>query len=497
MIKKSIPCVLVAMFMLSACGSTHQQPSNTKQEIIVDVSFPTPEEENYVWEEREYKPFPQYPTTASSLNYRLSEDGTFYIVSKPANVSQTTIVIPSTYQNLPVQEIETEGFAYLSNLQTIYIPSSIHKIGNGAFNGSGLKQVYYDATNVADFNAKNWVFYPSTNQSIDFYVGPHVSRIPARLFYPLTTNPSLVPHVNHIYFDPDCKLQEIGDYAFYKLNAIESISLPDTIERIGDYAFYESGLNDVILPKMCQTIGKNAFAYSALTHILFQENLQKIESYAFYGCASLAYLDLLITKVETISSYAFASCHQVSTLLLPYSLKEIAEGAFLENTSLKNVCIPDQVLAIGMAAFKDCSTLAVISLGRNLTTLGHQAFANCTNVKKLLLFSKKLQDVASENNIFANLGKARTDLVVILKDVEYVPTNLFYASCFEEEQPHIKQLILDKSIGEIGENAFFHVAIDEVDYLGTVAQWNQIVIHDYNTILNQVQFYEIIQITTD
>lgn len=490
---KKIVSLLAVILMLSGCGKTPD--SDTQDDFTVDLTFPDIINDDYSWEEKDYKAFPEYPSIASSLNYRLSEDKTFYIVSKATNSYPTSVIIPSTYQDLPVKEIEAEGFAYLAHLQTVYIPSSIQKIGNGAFNGSGLKTIYYDAENVQDLNAKNWVFYPCDNQSIDFYVGPNVNRIPSHLFYPLTTNPGLVPHVNHIYFDPNCQIKEIGDYAFYKLNQVESISLPDTIEKIGDYAFYESGLKEVSLPMMCKSIGENAFSYSALAHVRFYENVEEIKSYSFYGCKALESINLTSTKIELLASYSFASCSKLETAFLPYSLKEIGEGAFAQDETLTYVKIPEQVTTIEKEAFEDCSSLEIISLGRQLTELGKRAFANCVSVKKLLIYSSHIHDLESDNQVFLNLGKNSDELVVILKNVVTVPAYLFYASALEEEQPHITQLILDQSIQEIGNSAFLHLQVESVDYLGSVSDWNQIMIHDYNTILNQVKFHESFELT--
>lgn len=487
---KIVVSLLAAVLMLNSCGKP-QNSSENQDEFTVDLSFPSKVNDEYTWKEKEFKPFPEYPSIASSLNYRLSDDKTFYLVSKATNSYPTNVIIPATYNDLPVKEIEAEGFAYLNHLQTVYIPSSIEKIGNGAFNGSGIKTVYYDAKNVVDFNAKNWVFYPSDNQSIDFYVGPNVTRIPSRLFYPLTTNPGLVPHVNHIYFDENCKIKEIGDYAFYKLNQIESVSLPDTIEKIGDYAFYESGLKEISLPTMCKTIGENAFAYnSALAHIRFNENLEEIKNYGFYGCKVLENIDLTSTKIESLSPYSFASCTKVERAYLPNGLKEIKEGAFKQDEALTSVKINDEVTKIGNESFANCSSLEAIYLGRKVADLGKRAFANCVKVKKLLIYSTHINDLESDTQVFLNLGKDTNEVVVILKDVEKIPAYLLYSSAMGEEQPHITQLILDQSIQEIGNSAFLNVQVEKVDYLGSVNKWNQVKIHDYNILLNKVKCHE-------
>ncbi len=496
--KKGLLVILSALCLLGACGTHDDLSSGSPANLVIDLSYPSGAEENYQWQEREYKAFPSYPTIASNLNYQLSDDQSYYIVSRSSDTSKASIIIPTTYNDLPVKEIATEGFAYLSQLSTIYIPSSITKIGNGAFNGTALKTVYYDAQNVEDLNAKNWVFYPSDNQSINFYIGPSVERIPNRLFFPLMTNPSLVPHVRNIYFDPDCQVKEIGDYAFYKLSELKAISLPDSVESIGDYAFYECGLDDIILPSSLKTVGRYAFAYNSIKHVRFNECLEDLGNYAFYSCKELEYLNLTSTILESLSNYAFANCLKLTTLLLPNSLKRINCGAFKNNVSLNNLNIHNNVEIVEEESFYNCSSLGVISLGTGLKVIGNRAFASCVKVNRLMIKAANLQDLSNDNGVFMSLGKETDNLKVLLWGVNYIPKNLFFASGLKEEQPHIQQLVLDNTINEIGENALFNLAISEISYVGTISQWNDITIHDYNTILNDVVCYHNqVEITID
>ncbi len=75
------------------------------------------------------------------LTFILSEDKTHYIASGGNTCDQiTTIVISSTYENLPIMVIEEEAFANYKcgsfqfyNFDSVVLPTSISKIGNRPF----------------------------------------------------------------------------------------------------------------------------------------------------------------------------------------------------------------------------------------------------------------------------------------------------------------------------------------------------------------------------
>ena len=64
-------------------------------------------------------------------------------------------------------------------------------------------------------------------------------------------------------------LTSIGDYAFYGLSGLKSISIPDSVTSIGSYAFaYCHPLTSITLPDSIISIGEYAFTYcSALRNI--------------------------------------------------------------------------------------------------------------------------------------------------------------------------------------------------------------------------------------
>ncbi len=79
-------------------------------------------------------------------------------------------------------------------------------------------------------------------------------------------------------------LKEIGDYAFYKCNSLNSVVIPSGVTSIGDSAFYECiFLTDVDIPEGVTYIGNDAFdnCYS-LENINLPKSVTHIGNYAFY-----------------------------------------------------------------------------------------------------------------------------------------------------------------------------------------------------------------------
>lgn len=66
-----------------------------------------------------------------------------------------------------------------------------------------------------------------------------------------------------------------------------------------------------------------------------------------------------------------------------YDLVEIGAGAFAGNTDITSVVIPDTVKVIGAGAFLGCTNLTSVTLPAALEEIGDYAFAGCTALENL------------------------------------------------------------------------------------------------------------------
>lgn len=423
------------------------------------------------------------PTDSSLLTFTLSEDGTYYIVSdREYKLNVNDLVIPSSYNSLPVKEIGAEAFAYKSWLNSVVIPSSIERIGAGAFNGTGLKTVYYDAEEVEDFNGRNWVFYDSeNNQNIDIYFGKNVKKIPSRLFYPLATEPNKTCKVNNIYFSSECKLESIGDYAFYKLSNVKSITLPSTIKNIGNYAFYESGITKIDLRNV-EEIGEYAFSFSNLKNVKFGM-VDSIGEGAFSYCYNLENADLSNTNISVISDFLFKKCYGLKNVLFNDGVLSIGEESFSYCSSLTQFIAPESLKTIGLKAFYENILLKDIKLNSSLECIGNYAFYNVENLTRLYV-SCDLGDFNLGNFIFVNAGKKSSLQVAFLEGVKKIPSNFMFANSNVNDNPLIDELILPRTLEEIGSSAFFDLKFSSIWYLGSQNEFANIAMNEQNNLTN-------------
>lgn len=88
-----------------------------------------------------------------------------------------------------------------------------------------------------------------------------------------------------------------------------------------------------------------------------------------------------------------------------YTVKEIADDTFSNNTSIKSVAIPNSVKKIGAYAFYGCSALESAVISSSVTELQAATFYNCTSLKEVTI-------PVSVTSIAANAFTGCNDLTI-------------------------------------------------------------------------------------
>lgn len=168
---------------------------------------------------------------------------------------------------------------------------------------------------------------------------------------------------------------EIGDYAFFRMQQLESVTLPASIKSIGNMAFCGcENLYTVSMKSGISTIG-----YSA-----------------FQGCLKLDHVEVPNTVVS-IGNAAFRDCKRLSTLTLSPLLTAISDDLCHGCEKLDNVNLPTGVVTIGKSAFRDCEQLSALQYPAALSMIDEYAFAGCTALTDANLPSKV---VSLQNNAY-------------------------------------------------------------------------------------------------
>ena len=82
-------------------------------------------------------------------------------------------------------------------------------------------------------------------------------------------------------------------------------------------------------------------------------------------------------------------------MIIPDSVVEIGEAAFIWCTNLESVYIPNSVRVIGQRAFKSCLKLTSINIPDTLTVINHRTFFECTDLTSIII-PESIKEIESE-----------------------------------------------------------------------------------------------------
>jgi hypothetical protein len=138
-------------------------------------------------------------------------------------------------------------------------------------------------------------------------------------------------------------ITKIGEYAFYRYKALETIDIRNNITAIGEYAFYEcTALKRIILPSsITRLITYAFFGCSGIQEFIIEgENLRRIDSYCLYLLVSLTKLTLpsSITYLES-GLYIGSSDNKATIIFLGTTPPTIASNTFSAER-LEKIIVP-------------------------------------------------------------------------------------------------------------------------------------------------------------
>ena len=167
-------------------------------------------------------------------------------------------------------------------------------------------------------------------------------------------------YIENISFAEGSDVTSIGDYAFYGLTNVETITLPEGITALGEYCFYNSGVKILNLPASLNSTDMLSFytGTAPLEEINVAEGNEKFLSYE--GSLYLEYVEyegemtyLLLKQPEK-----HADVFIDNTIGFFYC-------AFEHYSTVKQINVPDTVLMMTEAAFLACASLETINIGNS------------------------------------------------------------------------------------------------------------------------------------
>lgn len=273
----------------------------------------------------------------------------------------------------------------------------------------------------------------------------------------------------------------------------KSIAVPDNIKVIGSGAFQHcTQLEVVVLREGVTEIGNGAFnGCSNLELIIIPSTVHTIGQEAFSGTPWLKNQGEVVIVNDIFVAYQGAD----ETFAVPNGIKEILSLAFAWRTSLKKVIIPNGVTTIGAAAFTGCTNLADIIIPSTVSRIEGGAFTStawlanqdgAVVVNDILVaysgfesFVKIPNEVAKMSPaVFYNNSSLKS--ISIPQGVTSIPTTTFMGCS------NLEEVTIPKSVTNVDSLAFEACSnLSLINYEGSRKQWENLLIGDYNTQLQQ------------
>ena len=176
------------------------------------------------------------------------------------------------------------------------------------------------------------------------------------------------------------------------------------------------------------------------------------------------------SSTYTISAAFDSSNSTITDIVIPYEhngklVTDIGYAGFSNCTSLKNVILPNTITQIEDEAFIECSNLQSIILNNGaLERIGYLAFYNCSNLKDI---SSLLNATSIYDGVFCGIGIKELDLTNYSK-------NFIYPNMFEGCH-NLTTIKFPKSITAVYYYAFGDCPnLTTVYYEGTKEDWENI-----------------------
>lgn len=382
------------------------------------------------------------------------------------------------------------AFSKAISLASVSLPNSLKTIGEGAFYYcSSLSQIEL-GSGIEAIGASAFLDTPIYQNSLanEIYVGDW--------FIGLKDSTVL-----HVTFRDGTK--GIANKAFFENQYLQSIDLPESVERVGALAFAGSKIVSIVMGSGVKHIGDQAFlscekltiallgSYDYISGSIESSSLESIGNYAFMNCSLLERIEIpdtvrdigsyafrnsgifnaaatglvyagtqnrwLVDFNENIQSdvsvdsgtvgiarYAFYNCRALTSIVIPNSVKVIGRGAFYNCVALASVTLPDTLQRIEDYTFYSCSNLRLTSLPPMLKEIGRSAFYMCGTVK----------DYNTDTD---------TDILQFPSGVTYIGDFAFFGCGYrqadgmngETETGGIDSIVIGDQVEYIGKYAFY------------------------------------------
>lgn len=410
---------------------------------------------------RTSKPRTHHDEEGNAYTYVVVDERVARITASDAR--STVLKVPALIEDLPVYAIGADAFSRNELIEEVICPDSIELIGSCAFRYCpNLRRIVFPA-GVTEFQS-SWLSHcpgvegivlPGGLNKIDLsvfdnpglkelHIGPNVSEIVPGAFQNSRLQTIVIDDDNRfiatdgdaIYADggsvivalarplahyeikPGCVA--VGKKAFYGIESLCSVTLPEGIKVVGEFAFSHSGLTTFTAPKSLVNVQQKAFFYcKSLKSVELNEGLAVIGDSAFeqsslgalhipasieqIGSSITAYTNIVHTgpectiEIDEAAESLFLDgegglyrkrddgVHMVQLIYreaIEYTawsgVDIIDDYAFAFHPTIERVSLPEGLKRIGESAFRCSGSLVHVDVPDSVEYIGDEAFLDTT-----------------------------------------------------------------------------------------------------------------------
>ena len=348
--------------------------------------------------------------------------------------SLTSIVIPGS-----VKYLGSSIFAYCSSLSDLTISNGVEYIDNSAFWYCTALTSVYIPQSVIELGSSS-----KGNQ--------YATAVSYNIFRGCTNLESVVVDENNPIYD-----------SRNNCNAIIETSTNTLLV----------GCKSTIIPNTVEIIEANSFNDCLFETINIPNSVTRINGFAFSSCTNLLYINIPDSVIE-IGDSSFEYCRKLESIIIPQSVQIIGKACFENYCGLNNVFYNGSRAQWYNIDFGDNNTTLLnsninIEFDSDVTSL---EYITNDNYSYILTNTNSIYEFA--------IAESNKDIVSFDFSTELLGMDVKTIAKYAFNRCHsLRKIIITNSITRIGYGAF-DIYLEDVYYDGSLEQWDNIVIADYN-----------------